>query len=94
MYGSARQTGIYCQKRWNERTCMIDHLRKIVKEIGLEGARVACVPRKGRVPPRERSRYKRKIETLFEDQAARKKSKAAQLRKLATKVISRATWPS
>ena len=37
---------------------------------------------------------KEKTETPFEDQAARKKSKAAQLRKLATKVISRATWPS
>ena len=57
-----RQTvSSYYQKRWSETTDMMDKYRKIVKEEGLAAARVACVPIRGRVRPRERRPSSRKI---------------------------------
>ena len=57
-----RQTvSSYYQKRWSETTDMMDKYRKIVKEEGLAAARVACVPIRGRVRPRERRSSSRKI---------------------------------
>ena len=37
-----------CQKRWNETIDKRDEYRKLVTEVGLEAARVGCVPRRVR----------------------------------------------